>query len=296
MTDTKIASPLSRKATLVAVNISMWTARKLDKKITKATNRRYNASDDAGRYNKLLIEAERLAKITKLVSAARALHYSLTQPWADDGPRILPNALYSKFVNEFRVIKRDFDIAADEFCRDYPEYVRERRVKLNGMFNEQDYPSVKEIRSKFALTFSVMPFPNAADFRADLDDDVLEDIKREISGSSVDAVDAAKRDSARRITELVGHMATKLKEYSVGKKRKARNFFCDSLVENVRELADLLPAFNLTDDPDLDRITARITKELCAEAPAVLRQNAKARAVVAKSADEIVAEVERFLA
>ena len=40
-------SPLSRKAVLVSVNISSWTARKLDKKVTDETNHKYKATKDA---------------------------------------------------------------------------------------------------------------------------------------------------------------------------------------------------------------------------------------------------------
>ena len=107
-----VKSELSRKAVLVAVNVSEWTARKYDRKVTKAAQDKYGASDDAGRYNKLLIEGERLKKINVIVSKARNVHYRYTKPWGDDGavvegkrrgkPRILPNALYAEFAAEFR--------------------------------------------------------------------------------------------------------------------------------------------------------------------------------------------------
>jgi hypothetical protein len=293
----KVASPLSRKAVLVAVNISQWTARKLDRRVTEETNRKYHAAEDAGRYNKLLIEAKRLAKINSLVSSARILHYSLTRPWADEGPRILPNKLYEKFAKEFRELKREFDKAADEFCRDYPQYVTERAKKLNGLFDKNDYPKASEIRSKFRLDLTILPFPDAADFRSDLDDDTVDDIRREIAETSERVVDDAMKHTARQIVDTVGHMAEKLKEYKSEKTGiKGRKFFLDSLVDNVRELADLLPAFNLTDDPKLAKITQRIAKELCAEDAKELRENDKARTAVLKSADDIVAEVGKFFA
>jgi hypothetical protein len=293
----KIATPLSRKAVLVAVNISTWSARKLDRRVTEETNAKYGASKDAGRYNKLLIEAERLEKITKLVSTARTLHYTMTRPWADDGPRILPNALYSKFSDQFRVLKREFAIAADEFCREYPQFVEERAKKLNGLFNAKDYPSPQEIREKFNLDLTILPFPDAEDFRADLDPDTVADIKAEITAMSGKVIDNAMKTTATQIIETVGHMAAKLKEYrSEVKPGEQRKFFMDSLVENVRKLADLLPAFNLTDDPRLAEISKRIATELCAEDAKDLRKNDGAREAVAKSADEIVAAVEKFLA
>ncbi len=289
-----IASPLSRKATLVAVKISQWTARKLDREITDETNRRHHASEDAGRYNKLLINAERLARITSLVSQARTLHYSMTSPWADEGARVLPNALYSKFSDAFRVIKRDFNEAADAFCRDYPMFIEERKEKLNGAFKESDYPSASDIRSKFKLELAVLPFPEAADFRADLDADTVADIKRELGATSATVLGDAHKYAAERIVEVVGHMAKKLKEYK-GDNGGKRSFFMPSLVDNVRELVDILPAFNLTDDPALAEVTARIARELCADDAKELRENDAARESVQKSADEIVAAVEKFI-
>jgi hypothetical protein len=290
----KIATPLSRKAVLVAVNISQWTARKLDRRITAETNARYSAAADVIRANKLLIEAERLEKINSLVSNARKLHYSMTRPWADEGPRVLPNALYSKFTDAFRVLKREFAQAADEFCRDYPGFIEERKIKMNGAFNEKDYPPASEIRSKFALDMKVMPFPDAEDFRADLDDDTVADIKREIAETSGKVVDDAMKATADQIVELVGHMAEKLKEYKTNKPGE-RKFFLDSLVDNVRDMVELLPAFNLTNDPKLTAITKRIANELCVEDAKELRKNDAAREAVAKSADEIVAEMSKFL-
>jgi hypothetical protein len=297
----KVATPLSRKATLVSVNVSQWTARRLDRQVTDEVNRRHNAAKDAGRYNKLLIEAEHLAEVNKLVSSIRQLHYSMTRPWCDEGPRILPNVLYSKFTDALRVLKRDYETAVDKFCRAYPDYVETRAKQLNGLFKAADYPSATEIRSKFRIELKVLPFPDAEDFRADLDDDTVADIKREIAEMSEKVVDDAMKHTANQIIELVGHMAEKLNEQtakskSKSKKKGERSFYMDSLVDNVRELADLLPAFNLTNDPKLTAITNRIAKELCVEDAPILRKNDDVAEAVAKSADEIVKEVEKFFA
>jgi hypothetical protein len=293
MTTKKLATPLSRKAVLVSVAISQWTARKLDKKVTAETNTRYHAASDAIRANKLLLEKGTLVELSGLVSRARHLHYRMTRPWADDGPRILANVLFHKFSEEFGAIEREFNAAADRFARDYPRFVQERKKALNGLFDAADYPAPQDIRAKFKLEKSIMAFPDAEDFRADLDDDTVADIKAQINATSDAVVDNAMKHTAQQIIETVGHMATRLAEYRAGEGKgdKSEGVFRDSLVENVRELADLLPAFNLTDDPKLTAITKRIKTELCAEDAADLRKNDTVRASVQKSADEIIAQV-----
>ena len=292
----KIAAPLSRKAVLVSVNISQWTARKLDKKVTKEVNTSHGAAEDAGRYNKLLIEAERLTRITSIVSKARALHYAYTKPWADEGPRILPNALFSKFSTEFRELKREFAAEVDEFCLNYTKFVEERKAALNGLYDPKDYPAESEVRGKFNLDITVLPFPDADDWRADLDDETMADIRAEIEAATVKAVDVANADTVKRIVEIVGNMATRLGEYGTQVPGKKRTFFSDTLVSNVRDLAALLPAFNLNDDPKLTEITDRINRELCVEEPDTLRDNKNVRASVKQSADEILADVSKYLA
>jgi hypothetical protein len=300
-----IASPLSRKATLVAVTVKQWTARKLDKKVTDETNRKYGASKDAGRYNKLLIAGEHLAELNRLVSLARDTHYALTLPWTDKGPRILPNALYSKFTDAFRNIRRDFERAADAFSRGYPAFVAEREDKLNGLYDPKDYPAPNMIRAKFRMDTTIMPFPDAGDFRSDLDADTVADIRREIEQSSERVMADAMSHTAERIIEVVGHMAEKLKEYqprgseertAARKAGVPRTRFHASLVGNIRELGELLPAFNLTNDAKLTAITQRIVKELCAEEVDELRDNARVREAVTQSADEIVEAMQGFLA
>jgi hypothetical protein len=297
----KIASPLSRKATLVAVIVSQWTARKLDKRITDEVNRSHGAAEDAGRYNKLLLEAKRLDKINSFVSQARKCHHRYTKPWCEDGMRILPNTLHEKFAAEFRVIERGFEEAVDEFEQIYPEAIRERKRALNGLFNPQDYPPVEEIRGKFKLKIRQFPVPDADDFRSDvLDADTIEDIRRELTETSESVLDEAMKDSARQIVEVVGHMSEKLKAFEAYSKQpddstKPKTFFTAALVKNVRELAELLPAFNLTNDPKFDAVVSRIQRELCVEEAEALRENAAARKTVRKSADSILKDVSALL-
>jgi Protein of unknown function (DUF3150) len=300
MTNNNIASPLARKATLVSVEISQWTARKFDKKATADFNRRHHAAQDAGRYNKHLIQAERLKTLNSLVNKARELHYRFTKPWNDEGGlRILPNTLHAKFADEFRVLQRDFDEAADDFARDYPKYVEEQRVRLNGLFDPTDYPRARDIRDKFKLRTRVYPVPETDDFRSGtLDEATLEDIKREIAEAHKDAEKTMTADTVKQIVEVVGKMSDKLKAYNGGEeKRKGeeRSFFANSLVGNVRQLAEMLPHFNLNNDKKLDAVIKRINKELCVEDAETLRENADVRASVQKSAEEIAKTVEDLL-
>ena len=97
------------------------------------------------------------------------------------------------------------------------------------------------------------------------------------------------KHTVEEIVKHVGKMATVLAEFELGTGQAGS--FRDSLVGNVRKLAELLPAFNLTDDARLTQIIERIKSELCVEEAEDLRKNEDVREAVQKSADEIVEAV-----
>ena len=294
----KTESPLSRKAVLVSMPVSQWSARKLDRGLTNEINRAHGADDDAGRYNKLLIKKERLADLRDAVTNLKQnIFYKYTKPWQDEGQglRVLPNVLFHKFMEEWRAGVAKFDAAADAFAKDFELFVRERKVALNGLYKDEDYPSAEEIRSKFKASVKVMPFPDTEDFRADLDDATKADIKAEIVASAREAEGKIQTDTMEQIATVVGAMAERLKAYGTRTEGDRSGYFRDSLVENVRELVELLPAFNMSGNPVITDLYTRMKRELTVEDAQELRDNNLAREAVQKSAEEILADVSRFM-
>jgi histone H3/H4 len=304
LANNKIKSPLSRKATLVTVVVSQWSGRKFDREITKETNERYQSKSDVNRVNKLVVPAEAIARVHKAGNAIRTAVTAMTLPWKDKGPRVSPNASYTKLVSTVRDLIREHDEAADEFAALYPQLVAEAPARMKEAYNPKDFPSVDEIRSKFRVTIDFDTMPDESDFRCDLDPEIEADIRAEIEATASKTETRLQTSTAERITEVVERMATALAEYGTAipgatKTKKGANrtrSFKDTLVGNVRELAELLPAFNLSNDPALTAITDRITKELCVEEPKQLRENEAAREAVQKSAESILEDVSKFLA
>jgi len=288
---------LATKAVLASLNISLWTARKYDKKISEDTNQRHNAEKDAGRYNKLLIAKNRVDTMLKKAVNTRAFHYEITQPWLDAGPRLLATANYMKHADAIRKDKMEFDALADQFALDYPAMVEEAKKRLNGMFDANDYPSPASIRSRFSFDIKYLPCPDSSDFRVSLSKEIMEEMKSDVETRLQDALENAMRDARDRVIKIVGHMAEKLTAYKPGAEGiRAEGTFHDSLVQNVRDLADLLPSFNLTGDKKFTKIIDRITKQLCEVEAKELRENEAERLNVAKQAASILAEVEKFMA
>lgn len=287
---------LSERSMLVSFNISTWRARITDRDVTEAVEREHGAERGMGRFSKRLIAKERLDAIDTIAAKARHHHYEHTLPWLDNGARILPAESYFDYTAKQNGFIADFDQAVAEFVKVYPVVLDEAKEKLGRLFKQGDYPSPSAIRHKFSMAAHFSQLPEPDDFRVKLGDEAEARIRKEIEDRLGDAAQVCVQDAWQRIHGVVERMVDRLQSYKVNKDGKVENTFRDSLVENIRELADILPALNVTKNNALTVMRDRIIDELCAIDAPVLREDAKKRKEIAKKAEAILAEVSDFMA
>lgn len=298
---------LQDKAMLASLSISQWSAKKHDKKISADVAKQHLVTDPKmGRYNKQLIAKAALDKIGNIAGAARADLYNLSLPWKDDGSRILTSKGYFKLAECMRKRSDEFLEAKADFVQEYPDYVKEAKAIWNGAFNPADYPSQSEISNKFRFAFHVFPLPAADDFRVKFSDEESQKIKDQIEQTMQQTVQDAMQSVWERMRKVVAHMATSLKEYHVtagrdvqtrtGKTRtvKIENNFHDTVVTNIEDLLDIIPALNLTDDPNVTRFASEMRK-LCRYDGRTLKDTDHTRALIADQASDILKKMAAYV-
>jgi hypothetical protein len=135
---------ITERAMLAAVHISIWTAVKHDRKVSRDVVNQHGAHESAGRYNKQLLRgAEKLDALRTLAGQIRHHFYKITLPWSDEGYRLLPAHFYFELATQMREFERAFSQSVDEFLEVYPSYIEQVRPELNGLFREEDYPSTE---------------------------------------------------------------------------------------------------------------------------------------------------------
>ncbi|MCO5730103.1 hypothetical protein [Rhizobium sp. SSA_523] len=290
-------STLSTRAMLVSLSISQWSGRRLDREITDEVNQQHNAAADAGRYNKLLLPKEALAEIVSVVSETRADFLKRTLPWMDNGSRIMAADAYMAHMAWVRSQSSKFDRAVADFISKYPGYVNDARIRLNGMFKHEDYPDVDALRGKFALEVKVLPVPSSSDFRVDMSEAQAALIRADIEEQVSKATTAAVKDVYTRVADVTGRMVERLNAYkpAVKKGEKAEGVFRDSLVGNVRDLIQILPALNITGDPVLTAMAEKLAP-LAEHDASVLRDDPAIRKDVAAEAQAILDSLSGYLA
>lgn len=285
---------ITERAMLVSLNIQQWMGAKHDKQVSKEVATRHKSDENMGRFQKLLVGKEALEKLRELTSKARHEHYNRTLPWADGGCRILSAKGYFEYAERMRELQAEWDVAVTDFVRQYPQYVDDARKRLNGLFKQDDYPAAAKMHRKFSFKFDVLPMPTGDDFRVKLGDDETARVRAEIEQSVNESLEHAMNDVWERLRDVVARMVERLRAYNVTDKG-VENPFRDSLVDNVRELLEMLPTLNITDDRKLNQFAKRIKSELCANNADVLRENDTTRDATAKAAEKILKEMENFI-
>ncbi|MGI8552470.1 MAG: hypothetical protein ACR2PL_17030, partial [Dehalococcoidia bacterium] len=91
------------------------------------------------------------------------------------------------------------------------------------------------------------------------------------------------------------HMVERLWSYRVTAEG-VNGKFHDTLVENVRELVDLLPTLNVTGNTTMAELSERMKAELCRYSAQTLRDSTSARERTAAAAEDILHHIEAFAA
>lgn len=274
---------LQEKSLVVSLTVSKWTASKHDRKITDEVRDSHNASNDAGRYNKRLVAKEKLEAIQKIESAARNYHYEITLPWGKNGERLLPSTNYLEYVAKLMQFQSEFETAVSDFVAQYPGIVEEAKVRLNGMFRQQDYPSPLDIRSKFDFKTTFMPVPEE-DFRVSLSDNEITKLKNSVNSEMTSRINEAVKDTWNRIKDQLVRMKDRLGTPDA--------IFKNSLFDNLASLIDLLPKLNVTNDENISKICTEMSSLLVD--PEAVRNNSNLRSEKADQVDLIMNKFGEF--
>ena len=151
---------ISEKAMLAAVHISIWTAVKHDRKVSRDVADQHGAHQGAGRYNKQLLRgADKLDELRMLAGQIRQYFYKITLPWSDEGFRLLPANFYFDLMAQMREFGRASSWGVELSYKVYPQYIEQVRPELNDLFREEDYP-VAEKPAGRSLTLKVEILPS----------------------------------------------------------------------------------------------------------------------------------------
>jgi len=240
---------IAEAAMLVELNISVWTANKIDKDASRKVADDNHAAADAGHFRKNLMAGSHLRKeIADYAAGCRLWHNTRTMPWADRGPRLLPTSLFFDYKTEADARQAYFDNKVSEFLLAYPSLVQTAHNYLGTLFDPADYPEADEVRTKFGFRMVFSPVPTAGDFRIDLPAQEMEAMRKQYETHANERVASAMKDQWGKLHDMVSRMSEKLVEPEEEDKRR----WHDTFLTNAQEMCSMLTHLNVTKDPSLE--------------------------------------------
>lgn len=251
---------ISSSSILAELNISVWTANKLDKRITNDVLVANGATNlDAGQFRKNLMSGTTLRKdIADFAASCRLWHNTTTLPWADRGARLLPTSLFLDYKAEANKRKARFDHMVQHFLLEYPKLQAQAQQHLGALYDPNDYPSAEEVASKFGFRMVFTPLPEAGDFRLDVANEELDILKKQYDAALNERLQDAMQSQWDKLHDMLTRMSEKLVEPEGDDKRR----WHDTFITNAHELCAMLGHLNVTKDPKLDEAKRKLEQAM----------------------------------
>lgn len=285
-------SVLHDRAMLVRLKIKVPTFTMIDRTTTDEVLKDKQAkTKSAGRFNKsLLPNNEHLKEIKRIAGFARNFNYQQTLPWTDQGARILPTRRYNTHTKELTTFRHKFDHAVDQFIAAYKKAITDAQKELGNLFDPDDYPSENRLREEFNFDLNYDPIPHSDDFRITLHSKDLKRIRTQLEKKAELATDETRRHLYERLYRLVEHLGTTLQD--------ADAKFKNSITGNIEDLTAIMDDMNITNDPELKKLSDQAAQIASGTSPDDLRKDSKVRSDTAekskKLADAIAERMKEF--
>ncbi len=281
-------------AVLADIQIAVWGGERSDRALMDKVKADAGAVGNAGRVVKNLMSGAdgALKDVRSAYAAIRSVHYELTLPWVSDphaerqrGARLLPNALFDRYMGAIAGRRRIAMEKLDAFLDSYPADSALARTNLAGMAKPEDYPTTDDLRRMFRINFSIEPVPDKAGFNM-LPPATAAKLRQSLERRHTAMLSTAMEHVWSEVRARVSLLAERLADPEAK--------FQKGTVEAVAELAGLVRGWNVAGDHRAAEVAADIEALMQAITPEELRKKPEVRANVATGAASLVGKLDAW--
>jgi hypothetical protein len=284
LTPVSNVATLSSSAMLVDLTISQWSGRKLDKRVSDEIDRDNNTATKVVRANKDLLAGDSsLADIRTAGNMLRNYHDSVTMPWSKVGPRLLPTSLFMEYKKVMSKLEQTYSEKVNDFLNEYTYKVSQARYTLGSLYNSDDYPSTSDIQGRFKIEIRYLPLPEANDWRLDIGNQGMTDLRNQYETLYNDSISNAMSDIWSRLYDSLTRLSNGLR-IEEGK----RGIIVGSTFDNAKELCDLLSHLNISGDTKLESMRQSLESAMYGLDVTDVRNSDYQRTLLKSSVDDIL--------
>jgi len=275
---------LLNKALCLAVTLRQWgTRRKVD-----TENVDVEADKKLIHVSKEILDSPEMKKISHHMSQVRAYLQRMALP-----SQVMRRGLYLVAAGTVEQIDEELEKArvilaqlVEELLLVYPAQKAAAKTRLNGLFNEKDYPTPEALREMFQIEDSYVSL-QAPTQLAQISQVIYNRQLKKEQQELARMFEEVRQGLRSGLQDLVEHLVERLTPGPDGKPKT----FKGSTVKHMQEFLQVFDAKNITDDASLKELVAKAKQVMDGVNPETLRKNEGVRQTVLQGLRDVKKQV-----
>ena len=254
---------LRRSRTGCKLSISRWGTKK-----TLSKTQKDSAASSFGAQGKRLSASkaivngdnEYVAAVTKILSRLAKEWKERTDPWLDEGVRLLQTSQVNLFNDYILTVRPELQTAVAELQSHLADVKDEARSELGDLFNEEDYPVSVVDKYSFAIDYPSLEPPA---WLQGVNPDVYKEQCERVSRRFDEAAALGEAVFVETFADLVSHLSEKLQPGEEG----TRKIFRGESVENIHNFIQRFKSLYVGTNAELEGLVTQAQEILSVNTP-----------------------------
>lgn len=285
------AASLAANLMLVNVSFTGWDASITDKSTAREVEANKGARGKAVGVRKFLLgDNKELTALRSHQGSIGAWFRSQSASWLDGSYRAVPITKYQQILERLSEFQDERKVLVENFISVYATAIQQQAFAMGSLFNRDDYPTEDELRARFTMTVSTIPFradPN--DFRCALPQAQLDKIKQDYKAQINGAIELAMREAWEQLFNTVKTLANQLRVKGLDGADKTGRIH-ESTLQALFDTLDVMDGLNLTNDATMTERLRELRKIINGQDVESLRKDEATRIAVKKDLDSLLSK------
>lgn len=289
------SSNLYKRCILVKLNVSAYTGRRLDKRVSAEIDEQKQTKTKNYQASKKLFRCDRFDAIGKQINVIRDFVNTHTNVFEKGGWRIMKFSRYITFREEINPMLDKLDQLIDNFTDEtnYEESVVSSMFAYQQAVTRGEYPSAQEIKRKFRWKLEECPVSNGS-FHVQATEEVRQKLESDMIATMTEKLATSMEDVVGRVQDVVHKAIKGLEDEQVPVKTKQglrlHQQFRDTLLGNIHDICDIGDSLNLTDDPKITKLISDLRQAVNGRDAQMCRDSDSVRHATKRSLEDVVSK------
>ena len=275
-----MTSNIFQEGSLVHLTVSVWGGRKK----LSSTQMHVEADPEFIRGTKYLVEREVLKPVEQIRNGARGYLRIHSLPFQIKGITFVPKGMVDEIDAKLRTFQEDFNLKVDDFVAQYEAAKIIARIKLNGLFDEMDYPCDIGAPFHFSWQFFAMSSPGKMSI-------LNPEIQRREEQRFVQMMTEFRENAVEVLRMRFSEMVTRIVDRLSGEEKRFKN----TTVTNIQEFLNSFDQLNINNDEELKREVDRVRQILAGVDPNAIRSDDGFRIGISKEMAQVQDQMESMM-